>query len=159
VAAILELSKRPFFGEMEFKVVGEGRLFEETVAPLRSFTNVKLENRSLSESEYRDIFAEHGVFLCPTRWDSQGVSRDEAMSCGLVAITNKVAAIPEFVDEGCCMLVPPEDHIAMADAMERLYRDPALYQRLSKAGAERVKVTSGFEQTIRREMALARSKR
>jgi glycosyltransferase involved in cell wall biosynthesis len=35
----------------------------------------------------------------PSRTDTQGVSRDEAMSSGLVPVTNAVAAIPEFVDD------------------------------------------------------------
>ena len=48
----------------------------------------------------------NGIFMVPTRLDSQGVSRDEAMSSGLVPITNNVAAIPEFVDDTCGMLAP-----------------------------------------------------
>lgn len=36
--------------------------------------------------------------LIPTRADTQGVSEDEGMSCGVVPITNNIAAVPEFVD-------------------------------------------------------------
>lgn len=43
------------------------------------------------------IYIETLVFFWfPTRMDTQGVSRDEAMCSGLVPITNKVAAVPEF---------------------------------------------------------------
>ncbi|QLH74231.1 MAG: glycosyltransferase [Methanomassiliicoccales archaeon] len=155
VKAILELSKRPCFKDMEFRMIGEGPLFDETVAPLRRFENVILENRSLSEAEYSRIFDDYGVFLCPTRWDSHGVSRDEAMSKGLVAITNNVAAIPEFVDESSAMIVPPEDYVAMADAMQRLYDDPDLFIKLSRRGPGVVEAKCGYEQTIARELELA----
>ncbi|MCF1432202.1 MAG: glycosyltransferase, partial [Shewanella sp.] len=43
VKAILELSKEPFFNELEFRMIGDGPLFEETLAPLRQFPNVIIE--------------------------------------------------------------------------------------------------------------------
>ena len=67
---------------------------------------------------------------------------------------NAVSAVPEFVDETCGILVPVEDATALADAIERLYRDPALFLRLSQAAAQRVRAQSGFDQTIARELAL-----
>jgi glycosyltransferase involved in cell wall biosynthesis len=86
--------------------------------------------------------------------DAQGVSRDEAMCSGLVPITSRVAAVPEFVDEQCGFLAPEEDHRAIADAIRLLHADPALFLRLSEAAARRVRSQSGFEQTIQREIAL-----
>ena len=86
--------------------------------------------------------------------DSQGVSRDEAMSSGLVAITTNVAAIPEFVDNSCAIVVEPENPKALADAIEYLYHNPDAFLKLSKAGNNRVKSQSGFKQTILRELEL-----
>lgn len=154
VQAIVELSRRAFFDELQFHLIGDGPLFEETVAPARNFSNVKIEQRFLSQREIADLHAEYGVFLCPTRMDSQGVSRDEAMASGLVPITNPVSAVPEFVGEDCALLVEPESAVALADAIERLYRDPALFQRLSAAAAVRVRQQSGFEATIAREIEM-----
>ncbi|MGH8244454.1 MAG: glycosyltransferase family 4 protein, partial [Steroidobacteraceae bacterium] len=154
VQAILELSNREFFDELEFRLIGDGVLFEDTVEPVRAFPNVKIQRGFLSQREIAELHADYGVFLCPTRMDSQGVSRDEAMASGLVPVTNPVAAVPEFVDESCGLLVEPESALALADAIERLYRDPALFLRLSGAAAARVREQSAFGTTIAREIEL-----
>ena len=97
VGAILELSKRPYFKALSFTICGSGPMFDQTVEPLRQFDNVKLENRFFTQEEIRDLHAEHGIFLSPTRFDSQGVSMCEASSSGLVTISSEVAAVPEFI--------------------------------------------------------------
>lgn len=154
VSAILELSKRPCFKDMEFTIAGDGELFDQTTAPLRKFSNVKLHKGFFTQAEIAQLHKEHGVFLTPTRWDSQGVSRDEAMSSGLVPITTNVAAVPEFVDETCGFLAPPENHIELANAMEKLYNEPELFSQKSNAAASRVRNQSGYDQTISRELEL-----
>ncbi|MGQ4660287.1 glycosyltransferase [Lysobacter sp. F6437] len=154
VAAIVELSTRACFAGLEFRIVGDGPLFEETVSPLRGFSNVVIEQRFLSQREIAAMHQEYGVFLVPSRMDSQGVSRDEAMASGLVPVTTRVAAIPEFVDETCGLLSAPEDAMALADQIECLHDDPALFSRLSTAAAARVRSQSGEAQTIAREVAM-----
>jgi FkbM family methyltransferase len=148
VEAILELAKKPYFSELTFHIIGDGVLFEETVSPLKQFDNVILEQRFLLQDEIADIHKDYGIFLCPTRWDSQGVSRDEAMSSGLVPITNNIAAIPEFVDETCSRLAPPEDALALAHAIEELYENENLFSELSAKAAKQVREKRGFQQTI-----------
>ena len=86
--------------------------------------------------------------------DTQGVSRDEAMSSGLVPVANAVAAVPEFTDETCCMLCPPEDAKAVAEAILRLVREPELFGRMSANAAARVRRQCAEENTIGRELAL-----
>lgn len=156
VKALLALSTRPFFKELNIRIVGDGVLFDQTVEALRKFPNITLEKGFLSVSEYQKIFKNYGVFLTPTRWDSQGVSRDEAMSSGLVAISNRIAGVPEFVDDTCGILVDPEDYIGMANAIERLYKEPDRYLRLSFAAASRVRRQNGLKNTILRELMLIR---
>lgn len=154
VKAVELLSKKPFFNDLEFCFVGDGDLFDETTEPLKKFNNVKIEKRFLTQEEIKSYHDNYGVFLTPTRMDSQGVSRDEAMSSGLVAITTNVAAIPEFVDNSCAIVVEPENPKALADAIEYLYHNPDAFLKLSKAGNNRVKSQSGFKQTILRELEL-----
>lgn len=154
VSAILELSKRPCFKDMEFGLYGDGDLFDSVTEPLQQFDNVRLEKRFLSQEKIAELHKEFGVFLTPTRMDAQGVSRDEAMLSGLVPITNAVAAIPEFVDETCGIVVDAEDFVAMADAMERLYWEPDLFEALSKNASDRVAAQCGLLPTIGREIEL-----
>lgn len=154
VRAIIALSKRPFFKDLEFRLIGDGKLFEETLEPLMCFDNVKVERRFLSHSEIYELHKNYGVFLVPTRMDTQGVSRDEAMSSGLVPITNSVAAIPEFVDESCGFLAGPEDADGLANGIDALYHDPALFLKLSRAAAKKVRNTSSKKKIISDEIAL-----
>ncbi|MBA2541384.1 MAG: glycosyltransferase, partial [Deltaproteobacteria bacterium] len=154
VAAILELAKRPWFGELDFHIIGDGSLFEATVAPLLGLRNVLVERRFVRQDEIATLHRRNGVFLCPTRMDSQGVSRDEAMSSGLVPVTTRIAAVPEFVDEECAFLAPPENATELAAAIETLYKDPVRFQRMSAAAAERVRSDRSADQTSLRELAL-----
>src|SRR5690606_6953555 len=111
VKAIVELSKRDFFNELEVALIGDGELFDQITEPVKGFPNVKLVRKFLSHKEISATHKDYGIFITPTRMDSQGVSRDEAMSSGLVPITTNVTAIPEFVNSECGMLVDGEDYM------------------------------------------------
>jgi glycosyltransferase involved in cell wall biosynthesis/spore maturation protein CgeB/SAM-dependent methyltransferase len=152
IGCILKLSNRPFFKDLEFNLYGDGDLFDSTTAPVREFSNVSCHKRFLSQHEIAAIHRDHGIFLTPTRMDAQGVSRDEAMSSGLVPITNAVAAIPEFVDDDCGYAVPAEDIDAMAAAVEAMYMNPSEFQRKSRNAASRVRGQCGFNETIEKEL-------
>ena len=154
VNAILLMQERPDADRFSFRLVGDGPLFEETVAPLRGIPNVTLDRRFLRQPEIAALHREFGVWLNPTRMDWQGVSRDEAMSSGLVPVTTDVAAIPEFVSEAEGFLAPPEDAAALAAAMGRLAEDEEAFGRMSAAAAARARRQSGLDQTIRREIEI-----
>jgi glycosyltransferase involved in cell wall biosynthesis len=153
VAAIVRLSREPFFDQLHFRIIGDGVLFEKITAPLSDFSNVQVERAFLTQREIAALHREYGVFLVPSRMDSQGVSRDEAMASGLVPITNRVAAIPEFVDADCALLAEPEDAAGLAAALRYLHGNPAQFSRMSVAAAQRVRNQSGFAHTIARELA------
>jgi glycosyltransferase involved in cell wall biosynthesis len=154
VGAIEELADEPWFGELSFRIVGDGPLFEETTAPLARFGNVVLERRFLSHSEIAALHKEYGVFLVPSRMDSQGVSRGEAMSSGLVPITSAVAAIPEFVSDVEGYLAREDDAHGLAEAIRDLYRSPEAFTRKSAAAARRVRRQVGVDTIIPQEIEL-----
>lgn len=154
VQAIQLLMEKPYFEELEFRLVGTGPLLEETVEPVRGIHNVLIDPRFLTQSQISELHKEYGVFLNPTRWDSQGVSRDEAMASGLVPVTTNTSAIPEFLDESCGFAVPEEDAQALADAIATLVEDPDTFVRLSRHAALRPRRQSNFESTIMREVDL-----
>ncbi len=158
VKAILLLSEESFFDDLEFRIIGKGALFETTLEPLRMFDNVIIEKRFLQQNEISKLHHQYGIFLSPSRMDSQGVSRDEAMASGLVPITNNVAAIPEFVDEHCGILTEPEDFKGIAEGIKRLYYDPDLFSQLSQNAAKRVEGQSSFNKTIQKEISLINSR-
>lgn len=154
VKAILELSKEPWFDELSFTIIGDGVLFDETTAPLKEFRNVRLEKRFLNQQEIIQEHKKHGVFLVPTRMDTQGVSRGEAMSSGLVAITNNVAAIPEFCSDEDTVLVAKNSYKGLCLKIAKLYVDISLYKKISRNGSKRVYNQCGYEKTIYQESLL-----
>ena len=86
------------------------------------------------------------VFCLPCRVAADG-DRDgipnvlvEAMACGLPVVTTGVSGIPELVVDGVNgLLVPSEDPQALAEAIARLHRDPALAERLGRAAQAAVR--------------------
>lgn len=154
VKAILRLSREPFFEELEIRIIGDGAMFDEVLEPLRKFQNVVIERRFVNHSDIALLHKQYGVFLCPSRMDTHGVSRDEAMSSGLVPVTTAVAAIPEFVDDKCGILAPAENADAMAAGICELIRDPQLFLDMSAGAAQRVRSQSGSSVVVSTELAL-----
>lgn len=152
VKCILELSDEPFFNELEFRIIGDGALFEETVEPVRKFSNVIIEQRFLSQTEIAEIHKYYGVFLCPSRMDTQGVSRDEAMSSGLVPITSAVAAIPEFLDSKKGFLIHDENVSEFATAVKTLFQDVATFQQMSRDASISVQNSRSKEIIVKKEL-------
>lgn len=154
VKCILELSKKPIFDQLRFTIVGDGVLFEETIKPLRQFDNVHIQQGFLTHPEIAALHKEHGIFLCPTRWDSQGVSRDEAMSSGLVPVTTAVAAIPEFADESCAIFSAEEDWQGLAKGIEELASRPDVFKAMSESASLRIKCQTEKSLIIPKEISL-----
>lgn len=152
--AILLLSEAPEFADMTFDLYGDGERFDEDTHLLKKFPNVHLHRGFLTQTQIAALHKKHGIYIATTRMDTQGVSRDEAMSSGLVPVANAVAAIPEFVDENCGILVDGEDAKGVADGILRLVRDPELFKKLSANAAGQVRRLSSKELTIDKETEL-----
>ncbi|WP_115261675.1 glycosyltransferase family protein [Micrococcus luteus] len=159
VSAVLELKDRAGFDNLQFTFIGDGILFEETLEPLRGIPNVEIRRGFLTHPELASEHKHHGVFLTPTRMDAQGVSRDEAMSSGLVPITSNVAAIPEFVDENCGILAPAEDYVGLAEGIWQLAHSPETFLEMSQAAADRVRRQSAARVVVPQEISLLRTRR
>lgn len=72
---------------------------------------------------------------------SEGLSNAalEAMACGLPVVTTDVGGMREAIRDGVeGLLTPPRDPMALAQALEQLWRDPDLRVRLGAAGRQRV---------------------
>jgi glycosyltransferase involved in cell wall biosynthesis len=74
------------------------------------------------------------------------------MSRGLVAITNNVAAIPEFIKNDEAMLVSPEDYKGLANAIEILFFNPDIFKKISRQSPSVVAIKSGYDNTIAKEI-------
>jgi glycosyltransferase involved in cell wall biosynthesis len=143
--------------------IGGGELHEALevqVATLGLQERVKL----LGSREQTEILAGYrssDLFVLPCRIAPNG-DRDglpnvlvEAQSQGLACISTPVSGITELLtDDLNGLLVPPDDGRALAAAIARAIRDPALRERLGQAGAERVHTEFDHRATIGRLIAL-----
>jgi len=102
-------------------------LAEKYRAPVKFITNY------VRREEMPKFIAQHGVFIAPSRQESQGVAMCEAMAVGLPVIATRVCGIPEFVHNGYNgFLVPPNNPLAIRKAVLRLVNDSGLYEEMSK---------------------------
>jgi colanic acid/amylovoran biosynthesis glycosyltransferase len=62
----------------------------------------------------------------------------EAMAYCIPVISTTTGGIPELLHDGAGILVPPCDPAALADALERLIREPDLGRRLGELGRQRI---------------------
>lgn len=159
VKAVLLLQDHPLFERFRFHFVGDGRLFDEVLAPVRDLPNVRCERRFLIQHEIARLHGDYGLFLCPSRDDAQGVSRDEAMSSGLVPIASLGGAVPEFVDSKSGLLAPPEDAAALASSIAKLGENAEAFAALSKGAATRIRDTLSMPQVISREIAILKDRK
>lgn len=126
---------------VRLRIVGEDwggteglRLLAESlgVANLVSFDG------PLSRAGVVEAFRRSDMFALPSLFEPFGIAVLEAMSAGLPVVASRVGGVPEVVEEGStALLVPPGDQRQLADALERLARDPALRAALGAAGRRR----------------------
>ena len=75
----------------------------------------------------------------------------EAQLLGAACVATRVSAMPELIEhEINGLLVPPRDTGALAAALERAIRDPALRGRLAEAGRRVVTTRFSFEEGVTR---------
>ncbi|TRY17789.1 glycosyltransferase family 4 protein [Tessaracoccus rhinocerotis] len=151
------LAPRRGFDQLEITVRGFGLHFQREVTGVRALRNVRVQEGYSSPVEMAMLHYDHGVFLCPTRFDTQGVMLGEAMASGMVGITNPVAAIPEFTDETCSLLPRGDDPLAFAEAIWHIFTHPELMPVMSRNAAARVEEQCGRAATVDREITIIRS--
>ncbi len=156
VDAILYMHKKypNYFNMMTFTIYGKGALFEKILHPLKELEcdNIEMHNKFLNFCEISKVHQSHGVFLCPTRQDAQGVSMCEAMSSGLVPIASDNTAIPEFVKSNCGFLT--QNYVEIVNAMIKIIDNPNMFLEMSSNASEYIREKCGINQTIMKELSL-----
>jgi glycosyltransferase involved in cell wall biosynthesis len=103
--------------------------------------------------------AELGVFCLPSRWDGLPFALLEAMMSGLPCVASDVGDV-RFALDGVGLVVPPNDPVALAEALRELAESPERRRELGAAAharaMERYTVESMVAETARvYEAALA----
>ncbi len=87
------------------------------------------------------------LFVMPSLFEGLGVAALEAMAAGKPVIASRVGGLVESViDDETGLLIAPGDDAQLADAIEKLYREPARAVALGRQGRERVQRHFSVEQ-------------
>jgi glycosyltransferase involved in cell wall biosynthesis len=86
----------------------------------------------------------------PSDWEGVPVSLIEALAHGVPAVASDVGGVPELVGDGCGLLVPAGDPLALADGIRRLLRSPQLRADVARAGRIRVEQEFAVEPVVAR---------
>jgi glycosyltransferase involved in cell wall biosynthesis len=128
--------------ELEVRIVGGG---PEAVRLRGLWRKLQLGDtvRWLGDVAAGQLAAEYNgahVFCLPSVQEGFGIVFLEAMAAGKPIVATNAAAVPEVVRHG--LLVEPENHEALADAIEKLYGDSQLRALLADQGRRDVE---GYE--------------
>jgi len=90
--------------------------------------------------DVRAVMRQCDILLAPSRVEGLGTAVIEAQAERVPVIAAAVGGLPELVQDGeTGLLVPPNDEVALAGAIDRVLKDPAA----ARARAERARVTVG----------------
>jgi|Deesub1362B_J571_1020462.scaffolds.fasta_scaffold02815_5 phosphatidylinositol alpha-mannosyltransferase len=98
----------------------------------------------VSEEDLPRYYRTCDVFCAPsTGFESFGIVLLEAMAAGVPIVASDIAGYREVLKNGQeGFLVPPEDDIALADALIRLLKDPSLRKEMGRRGQEKANAYS-----------------
>lgn len=129
------------------RVIGGGPdhdLLSQRIAALDVSDQIKLEG-AMPQEKLLPLLKEADAFVLPCVMARDGdqdgipVSLMEAMAYGIACVSTTISGVPELIADGKeGLLVPEKNPAALADALERLARDPGLRARLGAAGRRKV---------------------
>lgn len=153
------------FPGLRYVMVGEGH-YESRLRELAA--ELRVEDRvifagAIAEEELPEAYATSTVYAGASRIDAEvnaegfGISFLEAASSGLPVVAGDSGGVRSAVRHGeTGFVVPPDDPRAIAGAIARLLREPALRARLGEAGRRAVETHYNWDRVARdtREFAL-----
>jgi colanic acid/amylovoran biosynthesis glycosyltransferase len=154
---------RSGFPELGVEIVGGGPLAEELAhRARRAGVADRIHFLGLQPAEVVDAaFRRCSLVAAPSRIDEHGDREGmptvlvEALARGVPVVATDIVGIPELVRNGeTGLLVPPDDPTALAAAIARLVRDPALARELAAGGRALVAERFDPSRSVRRLRAV-----
>jgi glycosyltransferase involved in cell wall biosynthesis len=141
--------------ELRADVVGDGPArasLERLATSLGVDDRVRFRGR-LAAVEVHDAMRGSAVVVVPSRWyENMPITVLEAFAAGLPVVASALGGIPELIEDGRDgVLVPPEDPMALAEALRTLASDPERAFGMgtaARAKAERVYTPAGHLERI-----------
>ena len=155
--ATAELVRRGVAVAVTFIGDGPDRADLEVLADTLGIASVVTFAGQRRRAEVLDRLAATDVLVAPSVPTAEGkreglpVVLIEALAAGVPAVASALSGIPEIVETDVTgITVQPGDARAIADALERLARDPALRARLGSGGRARVAAEFDLDTNARR---------
>ncbi len=145
--AVANLARRRT--DLRFLVVGDGpeRARLERVARELGAPAMFLGHRP--NGEVPDLLAAMDILVCSSRFEGMPLAVLEWMAAGKAIVATRVGGIPSILEDGRqALLVPPRDHVALAEHVDRLLDDPAERRRLGRAAQRRQRAEFRLEHTL-----------
>lgn len=100
----------------------------------------------IENDKIKNYYGVNTIMVMPCVYASDG-ERDgipnsllEAMICGSPVVSTRISGIPELIEDGHNgFLVPDKDHLALADAIERLMKYDELRREFAQRGQETIR--------------------
>jgi glycosyltransferase involved in cell wall biosynthesis len=131
------------FPNVSFSIVGEVLEpdyfdeLKELVRELKLTGNFRFDSGVTNLQEY---LSAADIFVLPSRSEGFSNAIIEAMAASLPVVATNVGGNAEAVEDGVSgFIVPPEDIVALSDAILRMLSNPAKAEEMGASGRERVK--------------------
>jgi len=152
VAALSEMADRPW----RCTIAGSLDRDPETAQALHTqIAEAGLADRvtltgALEPDALDDLYRSADIFVMPSRYEGYGMAFTEAMARGLPIVAAQAGAVPATVPRAAGILVPPEDTLAVAEALRALLEDAAKRQEMSDAAFAHARSLPSWDDTARR---------
>lgn len=121
--------------ELRWMVVGGGPERDRLVARARSLAVDGLVTFTGERPDPETILAHADIAVQPSRSEGFGSSVLDALALGIPVVASEVGGLPEALEAGGGILIPPGSGRELAEGVRRLLDHPALALELSAAGA------------------------
>jgi glycosyltransferase involved in cell wall biosynthesis len=88
-------------------------------------------------SDVPDVLNAADVFVLSSDYEGNPLAALEAMTAGKPMISTAVGGVPELIEGGCGLLVPPRDAWALSRAMSHMLENPDARKYMGEMSARR----------------------
>ena len=156
LAALHELERRSTVPDFRASFVGAGR---EGDALREQASQGALAGRVRWTGEIPGaarLLSAFDVVALSSRTEGTPVVAIEALSAGIPLVATRVGGVSDLTGSESALLVPPEDPVALAAALEDVYRNPDAARARVRAGRSRMKEVASVKAWAERYMEVYR---
>lgn len=128
---------------------------QEVQEQVQGKTNIIWLNYMLPREDVIQLYTHARLFVCPSIYEPFGLINLEAMACHTPVVATAVGGIKEVVVHGeTGFLVTPGSPAELAQAIMKVWENPALAEKMGKAGRKRVEEKFSWDSIAQKTLAL-----